>query len=109
MIQIWHMMLIAAVYGAGTAFFGPAFDAIVPDLVPEDELPQANALDQFVRPAAYRMIGPALGGGLIAAFGGRPGEAFMLDGVTFSISVACLILMRPHRARRGRTSRPPRC
>jgi MFS family permease len=94
-LEIWHMMVIAAFYGAGTAFFGPAFDAIVPELVPEGELPQANALDQFVRPAAYRMLGPALGGALIAIFG-TPGDAFLLDGVTFSISVACLILMRRH-------------
>jgi DHA3 family tetracycline resistance protein-like MFS transporter len=97
-IQIWHMMVIAAVYGAGTAFFGPAFDAIVPDLVPGDELPQANSLDQFVRPAAYRMLGPALGGWLIAAFGGQAGEAFLVDGVTFGVSVACLVLMRSRSA-----------
>lgn len=100
-IRIWHMMVIAAFYGAGTAFFGPAFDAIVPDLVPERELTRANALDQFVRPAAFRMVGPAVGGWLIAAFGGRPGGAFIVDGLTFSISVACLILMRPHKVERG--------
>ncbi len=100
-IQIWHMMVIAAFYGSGTAFFGPAFDAIVPDLVPASELTQANALDQFVRPAAFRMAGPAVGGWLIAAFGGRPGEAFIIDGLTFAISVACLVLMRPHRVPRG--------
>jgi MFS family permease len=94
-IELWHMMVLAAIYGAGTAFFGPAFDAIVPDLIPEDELPQANSLDQFVRPAAYRMIGPAIGGWLIAVFGGRAGDAFLLDGFTFAISVACLILIRP--------------
>ena len=99
-IRIWHMMVVAAFYGSGTAFFGPAFDAIVPDLVPADELTQANALDQFVRPAAFRMAGPAVGGWLIAAFGGRPGEAFIFDGVTFAVSIACLTLMRPHRARR---------
>src|SRR6476659_3788045 len=58
-IQICHMMAIAALYGAGTAFFSPAFDAVVPELVPETELTQANALDQFVRPAAFRMLGPA--------------------------------------------------
>ena len=92
-LEIWHMMVIAALYGAGTAFFGPAFDAIVPELVPADELPAANALDQFVRPAAYRMVGPAVGGALIAIFG-TPGDAFMIDGVTFSVSVACLVLMR---------------
>jgi MFS family permease len=94
-IEIWHMMVIAAFYGAGTAFFGPAFDAIVPDLVPPDELTQANALDQFVRPAAFRMVGPALGGWLIAVFG-TPGDAFLVDGLTFAASVLCLVLMRPH-------------
>jgi hypothetical protein len=41
------------------------------------------------------MVGPALGGALIAIFG-TPGDAFLVDGVTFSISVACLILMRRH-------------
>ena len=96
-IQIWHMMVLAALYGAGTAFFGPAFDAIVPDLVPEDELPQANSLDQFVRPAAFRMLGPALGGWLIAGFSGRAGDAFLIDGFTFAISIACLTLMRSRR------------
>jgi MFS family permease len=105
-LEIWHMMVIAAFYGAGTAFFGPAFDAIVPDLVPEEELTRANALDQFVRPAAYRMAGPAIGGWLIAAFGGRAGEAFLIDALTFGVSVACLLAMRP-RARHATDEVPP--
>jgi MFS family permease len=92
-IQIWHMMAIAAVYGAGTAFFGPAFDAIVPEIVPTSELTPANSLDQFVRPAAFRMLGPAVGGWLIAIFG-DPGPAFLLDGATFAVSITCLLLMR---------------
>jgi MFS family permease len=92
-VQIWHMMLIAACYGAGTAFFGPAFDAIVPEIVPESDLTAANSLDQFVRPAAFRMLGPAVAGGLIAAFG-EPGPAFVADGLTFAISICCLLLMR---------------
>ncbi len=61
-LELWHLMVLAAIYGAGTAFFGPAFDAIVPDLVATDLLIQANALDQFVRPAAWRLAGPAIGG-----------------------------------------------
>jgi MFS family permease len=93
-IQIWHMMVIAACYGAGTAFFGPAFDAIVPDLVHHDELTQANSLEQFIRPAAFRMLGPAAGGGLIAVLGG-PGGAFLVDGLTFAVSIGCLLAMRP--------------
>jgi MFS family permease len=97
-IRIWHMVVIAAFYGAGTAFFSPAFDALVPELVSEQELTQANALDQFVRPAAFRMFGPALGGILISAFGG-PGGAFLIDGMTFLTSILCLLAMRrPQRA-----------
>ena len=37
-LQQWHMLVLAGVFGAGTAFFGPAFDAIVPGLVPDEEL-----------------------------------------------------------------------
>ena len=57
------MMLFAACYGAGSAFFGPAFDAIVPELVPKEDLTSANSLDQFVRPAMFKMLGPAVAGG----------------------------------------------
>ncbi len=93
-LHLWHMIVLSAVFGAGTAFFGPAFDAIVPEIVPEDRLTQANALDQFVRPAAWRMLGPALGGWIVAAFGGRTGAAFLVDAGTFGVSVLCLLRMR---------------
>jgi len=92
-LELWHVMVIAAAFGAGTAFFGPAFDAVVPDLVPGDLLTQANSLDQFVRPAAWRMLGPALGGWLVAVLG--PGVAFLIDAGTFAVSVLCLLAMHP--------------
>ncbi len=98
-IQIWHMMLIAAAYGAGSAFFGPAFDAVVPDLVPEAELPQANSLDQFVRPALFRMLGPAVGGWIIALSGGSAGPAFFADAGTFAVSIGCLLSVGRHPVR----------
>jgi MFS family permease len=93
-LEFWHLLAIAAFYGAGTAFFGPAFDAIVPDLVPYDLLAQANALDQFVRPAAWHLVGPALGGGLIALWG--LGSAFLVDAGTFAVSILCILRMAPH-------------
>ena len=99
-LRLWHMLVIAAVFGAGTAFFGPSFDAIVPDLVPADELPQANSLDQFMRPVGSRMLGPALGGWIIAAFGGHPGGAFVVDAATFGVSVLCVLSMRAHATER---------
>ena len=50
-LELWHVVVLVVVYGTGQAFFAPAFDAIVPELVPAAQLPQANALDQIVRPA----------------------------------------------------------
>jgi MFS family permease len=93
-LELWHVVVMAGVYGAGNAFFGPAFDAIVPELVPRHELTRANAIDQFVRPAAWRLAGPAAGGFLIALWG--PGGAFLTDACTFGASIAALLLMRPH-------------
>jgi MFS family permease len=87
-LELWHMAAIAAVYGAGNAFFGPAFDALVPDLVPDELLAQANSLDHLVRPVAARLLGPALGGWIIAWLG--VGWAFILDAASFAVSIVCL-------------------
>jgi MFS family permease len=92
-LAIWHVAALVAVYGTGQAFFAPAFDAIVPDLVPEDQLAQANALDQLVRPIALRMLGPAVGGLLVGVAGA--GAAFALDAGSFALSAAARLLMRP--------------
>jgi MFS family permease len=88
-LQLWHMAVIGAFYGAGNAFFGPAFDALVPELVPDRLRAQANSLDQLVRPVASRLLGPALGGWIIGATGA--GWAFVLDAATFAVSIACLV------------------
>jgi MFS family permease len=105
-LRLWHLIAMAAVFGAGTAFFGPAFDAIVPEIVPERQLTQANALDQFVRPAAWRMLGPAIGGWIVEVFGGRTGAAFVADAATFLASVICLALMH-HTARESTRAEEP--
>jgi MFS family permease len=94
-IELWHILLLVAVYGAGEAFFMPAFGAIVPDIVPQNLLVEANALDQFVRPVAFRLVGPAIGGLLVAFWG--PGQAFLIDSASFVLSAVCLLLMRPQR------------
>ncbi|HXY71489.1 MAG TPA: MFS transporter [Actinomycetota bacterium] len=91
-LLLWHVVVLAALYGVGSAFFGPAFDAIVPDIVAPEQLGAANSLDQFVRPAALRLAGPALGGLVIHEVG--PGWAFIVDGGTFVVSIVSLLLMR---------------
>jgi MFS family permease len=92
-LELWHMVALVAVYGVGTAFFQPAFDAIVPDVLPAGELAQANSLDQFVRPLALRLAGPAFGGLLIDAVG--VGSAFALDAASFGVSGLALLALRP--------------
>jgi MFS family permease len=103
-VRVWSVAALAVAYGAGTAFFGPAFDAIVPEIVPTDLLVEANSLDQFVRPAALRLAGPALGGAVVAAVG--PGWAFALDAATFGVSVWVLLLMVRNAADPGETAPP---
>jgi DHA3 family tetracycline resistance protein-like MFS transporter len=90
-LRLWHLMALAALNGVGTAFFDPAFDAIVPEILSKESLAQANSLDQFVRPIALRLAGPALGGLLIAGVG--VGAAFGLDAATFVSSAAALLAM----------------
>ena len=91
-LELWHLVVLVAVYGAGEAFFGPALGAIVPEIVPENVLVQANSVAQLVEPLALRLLGPALGGWAIAALG--PGGAFLFDAVTFGVSALALLLMR---------------
>jgi MFS family permease len=92
-LTLWHLVIMAAVYGTASAFFLPAFDALVPRLVPAENLTEANALDQFVRPAMWWLLGPALGGLLIGTWG--VGWAFTLDAFTFAFSAGCLLRMTP--------------
>jgi len=98
-LELWHVVALVALYGAGAAFFGPAFDAIVPDVLPASELAQANSLDQFVRPVALRLAGPALGGLLIDAVG--VGAAFAFDAASFAISAIALLMMSARAPRRA--------
>ncbi len=91
-LELWNLIAVVAVYGAAAAFFGPAFDAITPTVLPPEELPQANALDQLIRPLALRLAGPAVGGVIVAA-GGLP-AAFAIDAATFVVSAGAVLAMR---------------
>jgi MFS family permease len=91
-LRFWEFVALVALYGVGTAFFTPAFDAVVPDLLPPGDLAAANSLDQFVRPIALRLAGPALGGSLIAL---GTGAAFAVDAASFLASGAAVLAMRP--------------
>jgi MFS family permease len=94
--EIWQLALLYAIDGAATAFFNPAADALVPQVVPAARLQDANALLNFSR-SAGRFAGPALAGIVLAL--GSPGTALAVDAATFAVSAACLFRVRaPRRA-----------
>jgi MFS family permease len=90
-LHFWQLVALVALYGIGTAFFTPAFEAIVPELVPSADLPAANSLDQLIRPIALRLLGPILGGVLIAL---GTGIAFALDAGSFAASLIAVLALR---------------
>jgi DHA3 family tetracycline resistance protein-like MFS transporter len=92
-LELWHLFALVALYGVGEAIFAPNFQAVVPDVVPQRLLVQANSLQQLAEPVAFRFAGPAVGGALVAVLG--TGAAFAIDAATFVVSMACVALMAP--------------
>ena len=79
--------------GLGGGFFQPAFGGIIPQVVHRsDALASANALVGAARNGAY-LVGPALAGLLYGPLGA--GGVFALDGGTFVVSAALVLLARP--------------
>src|SRR5436190_7604627 len=89
--EVWSLAVLAAVNGAGTAFFAPASTALLPMLVRPDQLVQANALRGLAQSAGM-VAGPALSGLLVATSG--PGIALAVDAATFAVSAAFLLALR---------------
>lgn len=83
---------LAFVAGLATGFFRPAVYAGVPNLVPEDELPAANALLQGIENLSWA-IGPLLGGVLTAAWG--PSVAYGINAVSFVVSLVLVLRIPP--------------
>jgi MFS family permease len=90
-LELWHLAVGGCAIGAAEAFFVPAFTALVPQLVPADELLAANGLEGVIRPLAVQSAGPALGGLLVAAT--DPGVAMLANAGTYATSVAFLLAM----------------
>ncbi|WP_309073830.1 MFS transporter [Paenarthrobacter sp.] len=66
-LQLWHLAIGAFTLGVGQAFFFPAYSAILPRILPADDLLAANGLEGTVRPVLQQAAGPALAGILVAA------------------------------------------
>lgn len=79
---------VAVMVGGASAFFNPAMTGLVPQVVSEGNLLQANALSSLSSSTA-QIVGPALAGVIIAV--SSPGWAVLVDGLTYGVSVVSLL------------------
>jgi len=90
-LELWHIYAASVVFGLAEAFFAPAYNASVPQIVPPEERPSANSLTSLSWQLSG-VVGPALGAFIVAA--GGTSLAFGLDSLSFLVSAACLIPLR---------------
>jgi len=89
-IQLWHIYTITALQAVAFSFDLPARQALVPNLVPRETLPNALAMSSI----AYQLgsiLGPAASGLMIAGLGLQ--YTYLVDGISFGAVILALILM----------------
>ncbi len=94
LMSISLVIAVAVIYGAVSTFFDPAMMALIPSVVHQRQHHAANALYEF----AFRtssLLGPALGGFLIAQY--SIPAALTFDAVTFGGTIAAMIYLRRRR------------
>lgn len=96
--EAWHVVASVLFTTAAATFDQPARQALIPAMVPREQLPQAIALLNPSRELAI-LVGPALAGVLIAV--GGPGLMYALDAATYAVLVVVLALIRVDRLTGG--------
>ncbi|MGA9770002.1 MAG: MFS transporter [Blastocatellia bacterium] len=92
LIKIWHIILLSIFQGLINAFDMPARQAFVVEMVEKrEDLANAIALNSSMVNAA-RLLGPSIGGIIIAAVG--EGWCFLLDAVSYLAVIASLLAMK---------------
>jgi MFS family permease len=91
-VTVWEVYLLTGLRGVVLVLDAPARQALTYQMVGRDELPNAVALNSSLFNAA-RVIGPAVGGVVVAVVG--PGACFALNSASFLAVLWGLLLMRP--------------
>jgi MFS family permease len=89
-IDLWHIYLLTAIQAVAISFDLPARQAVVPNLVPDHDLPNAFSMMSIARQVGA-IVGPALSGLVIAYWG--QAYTYLIDAVTYLAVIAALILM----------------
>ena len=91
-VQVWHVYVLAFVFGIGSAFDAPARQSFVSEMVEPEDLSNAVGLNSASFNAA-RVAGPAIAGLLIGAFGGgiaATGAVIALNGLSYAAVIFAL-------------------
>ena len=91
LVHVWQILCLSAVSGFAQAFGGPAYQALIPNLVDREDMPNAIALNSIQFNLAV-MIGPALGGQALAHLGET--WCFGLNALSFVAPIIALTLLQ---------------
>jgi MFS family permease len=88
--RVWHILALSFITGTAQAFGAPAYQSILPSLVPREQLPQAIAMNSIQFNLA-RLLGPMLGGLALSALGAA--WCFGLNGFSFVAVIVSLLML----------------
>jgi len=91
-LQIWMILALSAFTGVVTAFEMPARQAFVPDLVDGRDMVNVVSINSSIM-SFTRLLGPALGAALLAAFG--EGLVFALNAASYVAAIVTLHMLKP--------------
>jgi MFS family permease len=89
-IAVWQILTLSFVTGIAQAFGGPAYQSLIPSLIPKETLPNAIALNSIQFNLA-RVIGPWVAGAALTAFGMI--ACFGLNGISFLFVIAAILAL----------------
>ena len=87
-VALWHVFVLAGILGISTAIDAPVRQSFTTEVVGQTDLPNAVSLNS-ANFNAGRLVGPAISGGLIAAFG--TGPSFIVNGLSYFFVIAALM------------------
>ncbi len=92
-LRVWQMAVAAALLGIAAAFFFPAYSALLPRILPADQLLAANGVEGVVRPVFQRAVGPAAAGVLVGLT--FPALGAVAVAALFAMGLGLLVATRP--------------
>ncbi|HET8986070.1 MAG TPA: MFS transporter [Trueperaceae bacterium] len=97
-LDVPHLVVVALLLGIADGFFYPAYSAMLPSILPEDQLLAANGIEGVLRPGIQQAAGPALAGVLIALL--SPGHALAVVAAMQLLAGLSLMNLRARAVRR---------